>query len=96
MQFQHKPHNKQQNKPHSHKKKGSVNRQFFNKSQALVIAQNKEARINYHKQIQDKKRQELFNKRRGMIDSTPSSVQGSAKVVAIIPLNQYADVKELQ
>jgi len=94
MHFQHKPHNKQQNKPHTNKKKGSVTRQFYG-VQAVNAALNKETRFNQYKQLQSKKRQELFNKRRGITDNNPTA-QGRGKVIAFVPLSEYADVQELK
>ena len=62
MQFQHKSHNKQQNKLHAHKRKEPQKRQLAGKSQAALLAQNKEERLNYHKQAQDKKRYSFIKK----------------------------------
>ena len=97
--FQHKAHNKQQNKPHTIKKKAPTKRQLPGKSQSAFAAQTKEGRLNYQKQMQDRKRQDLFNKRRGIMDNKEdaeySEDRNKVKVIALIPLNESADVKEL-
>ncbi len=54
--MQHKSHLKQQNKGHTHHKKIPAKRQLPGHSQSGLFAQSKEGRLNYHKQMQDKKR----------------------------------------
>jgi len=95
--FSHKPHNKQENKPHSHKKKGSTKRLPPGKAPINFAIQSKESRMNYQKQMQNKKRQELINKRRGILDEDEINTEKTKiKIIALIPLNEYANTKDLQ